>query len=77
LDPAKRQTGAAKSSSSPSSGALGAAGALALLLPLADPSSALASDHGAVGGSMYWACVGLGALAVVSTLLCTSRFLLS
>jgi hypothetical protein len=49
------------------------------VLPLADPAAALAGEHASslAHSSMYWTCMGLGSATVVTTLLLTSRFLMS
>lgn len=68
--------------------AAGSAAAAALLLPLAHPEAAAAVSDAlaamtAVPGTglacdrAYWLCVGLGSTAVLTTLLFTSRFLMS
>lgn len=70
----------AEASSGSSSGSRGmlAAAAFALLLPLADPAAAAAAESaGGHTSSMYWTCVGIGAAGTLTTLLFTSRFLMS
>lgn len=70
--------------------ATAAAAAAAFLLPLAQPQAAAAAAtaaaaallpaHGPAGVASeqaYWWCIGLGAAGVVTTLLFTSRFLMS
>ena len=53
--------------------------AAALLLPLVfpDAAAAAAAGHSPSCTTMYWACVGLGTVGVLTTLLFTSRFLMS
>ncbi|KAL4420058.1 hypothetical protein ABPG77_007497 [Micractinium sp. CCAP 211/92] len=61
----------------------GGAAAAALLLPLVHPEAAAASAAlgahatGLASDRAYWLCMGVGTTAVVTTLLFTSRFLMS
>lgn len=55
----------------------GSASGMALLLPLLHPAAAEAAGSAPAHLSGYATCFALGALGIITTLLLTSRFLMS